>query len=47
MGTDYEQELSQALEEMIGKNDTFEQKGCRWIVLQLDFNIVTYTPWSH
>ena len=50
MGTNYEQELSKALEEMIEKADTFGQKGSRWIVdksLQLYLNIVTYTVWSH
>jgi hypothetical protein len=50
MGTNYEQELSKALEEMIEKIDTFERNGSGWVVdkfLQLDLNIVTYTPWSH
>ena len=45
----YEQEFSKALEAMIEKTDTFEQNESRWIVekfLQLDHNIVTYTPWS-
>ena len=48
MGTNYEQELNKALEEMIGKMDTFERNGSEWIVekfLQLDLNIVTKTPW--
>ena len=47
MGTNYEQELSKALEEMIEKIDTFERNGSGWIVdkfIQLDLNIVTYTP---
>jgi len=50
MGTNYERELSKALEEMIEKIDTFERNGSGWVVdkfLQLDLNIVTYTPWSH
>ena len=49
-GTNYEQELSEAFEEMIGKIDTFEQNGSGWIVdkfLQLDLNVVSYTPWSY
>ena len=49
-GTNYEQKLNEAFEEMIGKIDTFERNGSGWIVdkfLQLDINIVTYTPWSH
>ena len=49
-GTNYERKLSEAFEEMIGKIDTFEQNGSGWIVdkfLQLDLNIVAYTPWSH
>ena len=50
MGTNYEQELSKALEDMMEKIDTFERNGSGWVVdkfLQLDLNIVTYTPWSH
>ena len=50
MGTNYERELSKAWEEMIEKIDTFERNGSGWVVdkfLQLDLNIVTYTPWSH
>ena len=50
METNYEQELSKALEEMMGKIDTVERNGSEWIFdkfLQLDLNIVTYTPWSH
>ena len=50
MGTNYELELSKALEEMMRKIDTFERNGSGWIVdkvLQLDLNIVTYTPWIH
>ena len=50
MGTNYEQELSKALEEMMEKIDTFERNGSGWIVdkfLQLDLNIATYTPWYH
>ena len=48
-GTNYERKLNEAFEEMIGKIDTFERNGSGWIVdkfLQLDLNIVTYTPWS-
>ena len=50
MGTNYERELSKEFEEMIEKIDTFERNGSGWVVdkfLQLDLNIVTYTPWSH
>ena len=50
MGTNYQQELNKALEEMREKIDTFERYGSRWVVdkfLQLDLNIATYTPWSH
>ena len=50
MGTNYEQELSKALEEMMKKIDTFERNGSGWVVdkfLQLDLNIATYTPWYH
>ena len=50
MGTNYEQELSKALGEMMKKIDTFERNGSGWVVdkfLQLDLNIATYTPWYH
>ena len=49
MGTNYEQKLSKALEEMMEKIDTFERNGRGWVVdkfLQLDLNIATYAPWS-
>ena len=50
MGTNYEQELSKALEEMMEKIGNFEQNGSGWVVdkfLLLDLNIATYTPWYH
>ena len=50
MGTNYEQELNTALEEMMRKIDTFEQNGSGWVVdkfLQLDLSILKYTQWSH
>ena len=50
MGTNYEQELSKALEDMMEKINTFERNRSELVVdkyLQLDLNIATYTPWSH
>ena len=50
METNYQKELSKALEEMMKKIDTFERNGSGWVVdkfLQLDLNIATYTPWYH
>ena len=50
MGSNYEQELSKAVEEWMGKIDTFERNESGWIVdnfLQLDINFVSYTPWFH
>ena len=45
MGTNYEQKLSKALDEMTETIDTFERNGSEWIddkFLPLDLNIVTY-----
>ena len=48
--TNYEQELSEAFEEMTRKIDNFERNGSGWIVdkfLHFNLNVASYKPWSY